>query len=458
MIISGKLPAPFFEYFVKSATLERDAALTKNDSIMNQNTLRAKRTTLRLLDALVPRQLTGAVGIRLWDGTRWPDARPRATTVALNFPGALRTIFGSGSELGMGEGYLRNEFDIEGDIENVLLLADQLGLNRLGLGRKVLLARQLLRLPRASEGLTPRAPARLSGQRHSRARDRQAVAYHYNASNDFYALWLDPQMVYSCAYFEQPTDDIGVAQTRKLDLICRKLRLQPGQKLLDIGCGWGALLIHAAKHYGVEATGITLSRPQVEWARRRIAEENLESRCRVLERDYRELKATQPYDALASIGMFEHVGVRMLPQYFEQAGHLLKPGGVFLNHGVALNAKHFPPSRKRNFIDAYVFPDGETMPINYTLRVAEASGFEVRDVESLREHYLLTLRAWVRRLEENHERALGLVDEATYRVWRLYMASSAYGFATNRITIFQTLLLCPRGQSSLPLTRHDWYC
>jgi cyclopropane-fatty-acyl-phospholipid synthase len=427
---------------------------------MSHRTNNAKNITLRLLNALVPPNLTAQVGIRLWDGTLWPDERPRATTVVLNFPGALRTIFGSGNEMGLGEGYLRNEFDIEGSIEDVLLLADTLGLNRIGIGRKLVLARLLLQLPKTSAALTPRAPAQLSGQRHSPERDRQAVAYHYNASNQFYALWLDPQMVYSCAYFEQADDELAVAQTQKLDLICRKLRLRPGQKLLDLGCGWGALVIHAAKYFGVDATGITLSRPQVEWARRRITEENLAERCRVLECDYREVAAQPTYDAVASVGMFEHVGTNMLPEYFERAYALLQPAGVFLNHGIALNGRSWFPGKpvagKRNFIDTYVFPDGETVPLNYSLQIAEESGFEVRDVESLRDHYVLTTRAWVRRLEQQHQHALRMVDEATFRVWRLYLASSTHGFKTNRITVFQTLLAKPdaRGNTGLPLTRH----
>ena len=418
----------------------------------------ARRITLSVLDRLVGRERAQNVAIRLWDGTLWPDNNPRAATVVLKFPGALRTIFASGHERGLGEGFLRDEFDIEGDIEAVLRLADELELNRLGLTRKLIAATKLLRLPRSQTDLTPRAPAQLRGERHSPQRDLQAVAYHYNASNEFYSLWLDPKMVYSCAYFEDKNNDLETAQTDKLDLICRKLRLKPGQKLLDLGCGWGALVIHAAQHYGVDATGITLSEPQVELAQQRIEEAGLSERCRVELKDYRAIEPRVEYDALASIGMFEHVGSAKLAEYFERALEHLKPRGVFLNHGIAYNATNRPPSAG-NFIDTYVFPDGETVPINLTLQRAEEAGWEVRDVESLREHYALTLRHWVKNLENNRERALGSVDEATYRVWRLYMASSAYGFSTNRVTIFQTLLAKPdkRGRVGLPLRRDDWY-
>lgn len=418
----------------------------------------ARQLTLQVLDRFVPRQVVTEVSLRLWDGTLWPDDSPRKATVALHFPGALRTIFASGSEKGLGEGFLRGEFDIEGDIEAVLRLADSLQLNRLSLARKLSAAALVLRLPQQKTGLQPRTPAKLKGERHSVARDRAAVTYHYNASNEFYKLWLGAQMVYSCAYFGSPQDALDEAQLAKLDLICRKLRLRPGQKLLDLGCGWGALVIHASKYFGVDATGITLSEPQVEEAQKRIREANLQDRCRVQLRDYREIEPRQEFDALSSIGMFEHVGAALLPEYFERALGHAKPGGVFLNHGIALNAKlkTMPPG---SFIDSYVFPDGETVAINLTLQRAEEEGWEVRDVESLRQHYVLTLRAWVANLEASREAALKTVDEATFRVWRLYMASSAYGFATNRISVFQTLLAKPRADGSLglPLRREDWY-
>ncbi len=418
----------------------------------------ARSLTLQVLDRFVPRHLATEVSIRLWDNTLWPDSSPRRATVALHFPGALRTIFASGSEKGLGEGFLRGEFDFEGDIEAVLRLADSLELNRLSPLRKLAAAALVLRLPQQKTPLQPREPAKLKGERHSIARDTAAVAYHYNASNSFYKLWLDEQMVYSCAYFSSPEDSLDQAQAAKLDLICRKLRLKPGQKLLDIGCGWGALIVHAAKYFGADATGITLSEPQVEEAQKRIRDAGLQGRCKVHLQDYREIEPEQNFDALSSIGMFEHVGAALLPEYFERALGHLKPGGVFLNHGIALNAnlKTMPPG---SFIDSYVFPDGETVAINLTLQRAEEAGWEVRDVESLRQHYVLTLRAWVGNLEANREAALKVVDEATYRVWRLYMASSAYGFSTNRITVFQTLLAKPHqdGSLRLPLRRQDWY-
>jgi cyclopropane-fatty-acyl-phospholipid synthase len=265
-------------------------------------------------------------------------------------------------------------------------------------------------------------------------------------------------MVYSCGYFQSETDDLEAAQDHKLDYICRKLRLKPGQRLLDLGCGWGGLLVHAGRRFGATTTGITLSQPQADLAEARIAVAGLSDRCRVLVQDYRELDGGDCHDALASVGMFEHVGEALLPEYFARAHRLLKPGGVFLNHGIASRASE-EPHHGPGFSETYVFPDGELLPINVTLRAAEGAGFEVRDVECLREHYALTLRHWVRRLEACHEDALAYVDEPTYRVWRLYMAGAAHAFATGRHNVYQTLLAKPDdvGRSSLPLTRADWY-
>jgi len=248
-------------------------------------------------------------------------------------------------------------------------------------------------------------------------------------------------------------DGLDTAQEQKLDHICRKLRLQPGQRLLDVGCGWGGLVIHAAQQYGVDATGITLSQPQADLANERIATAGLTNRCRALVRDYREMDKPGGYDALVSVGMFEHVGAALLPTYFARAWQLLKPGGVFLNHGIA-NTTTDRPRRSPSFSDTYVFPDGELVPISTTLRVAEEAGFEVRDVESLREHYALTLRHWVRRLEAHHEQALQFVDEPTYRVWRPFMSGSAHGFSVGRLNVYQALLVRPggRGRNARPTT------
>lgn len=419
----------------------------------------AAHLTIDLLEKLVNRDATGKVNFRLWDGICWPDDNPRPATVVLNHPGALRAMLIPPTDVGLGEAYLYGDFDIEGDIETIYELAEAISERVTGPLSKLNLARDLMKLPADSKQKTSkRGPSNLSGEVHSIERDRQAIAYHYDVSNDFYALWLDGRMVYSCAYFSSPDDDLDTAQERKLDYICRKLRLQSGQRLLDVGCGWGGLVIHAAMHYNVDATGITLSRPQAELANAKIDQMGLADRCQITLQDYREVNTTKQYDALVSVGMFEHVGAALLPTYFSKAREILKPGGVFLNHGIASHATE-KRSRSPSFSDTYVFPDGELVPINTTLHAAEEAGFEVRDVESLREHYAKTLRHWVRRLEEHHDQALKYVDEPTYRVWRLFMSGFAYGFTTGHTNVYQALLVLPdeRGVSGLPLTRADWY-
>jgi cyclopropane-fatty-acyl-phospholipid synthase len=264
-------------------------------------------------------------------------------------------------------------------------------------------------------------------------------------------------MVYSCAYFQHAQENLTCAQERKLDYICRKLRLRPGDSLLDIGCGWGALVIHAARRYGVHALGVTLSRSQAESAQARIAEAGLSEACKAEFCDYREINPAFQFSKIASVGMFEHVGEKMLPTYFEKVLHLLRPGGVFLNHGIAYSATYH--RNGPSFTDRYVFPDGSLVPISTTTRTAEHVGFEVRDVESLREHYALTLHHWVKNLEDHAAEARQLTDDTIYRIWRLYMAGSAHAFRIGRLNLFQTLLSKPaEGKTNLPLSRSDWYC
>jgi len=395
--------------------------------------------------------------VRAWDGSTWePDAgQPARFTLVLQHPGAVRKMFWPPRPYTLGEAYIYDDIDIEGDIHAFFAVISYLYEMRPGLRRRLRWLRRLFALPGGERPRAGRLAAQLSGSVHSRERDRQAISYHYDVSNDFYQLWLDRRMIYSCAYFADPGDDIDRAQERKLDYICRKLRLLPGDRLLDIGCGWGGLVMYAAQQYGVHALGITLSRQQVELAQLRIRQAGLQDRCRVEYQDYRE--ATGTFDKLVSVGMFEHVGGKMLPLYFQKANSLLRPGGVFLNQGIALSGWEKKP-RGQPFSQRYVFPDGELKSIHATLKAAEQERLEVRDVESLREHYILTLQNWLRRLEAHAEEARKLTNEATYRIWRMYMAGSADGFRAARGNIYQTLLVKPeRGVSGLPLTRTDWY-
>jgi cyclopropane-fatty-acyl-phospholipid synthase len=395
--------------------------------------------------------------VRFWDGSVWPGRGEPRCTLVLNHPGAARRMFWPPGPLAVCEAYMFGDYDVEGDFEAFINVLDGLPARRRGLLTKLRLLRLIRRLPATGPARPAAAAPRLAGRRHSVERDRQAVSYHYDLSNDFYALWLDRAMVYSCGYFRRPDDDLDTAQANKLEHICRKLRLKPGQRLLDIGCGWGGLILHAARHHGVEATGITLSARQAEWIGRRVAELGLAGRCRVELRDYREAGGAEPFDALASVGMAEHVGAALLPTYFRHAWRLLRPGGVMLNHAIGINPGYTPP-RGPTIAKRYVFPDGELEHLNETLRAAERVGFEVRDVESLREHYALTLRHWARRLERNADAARKLTGEVTYRTWRMYMTGAAVRFHNAQLTIHQTLLLKPTGTpSGLPLTRADWY-
>ena len=419
--------------------------------------------TRRVLSEIFNGAPLNNIGVRLWDDTLWPDERPREAVLALKHSGALGEMFLSGTEVGLGEAYLHDDFDIEGNIEAAFEVGDFL-LGRLGnWKRKLRLGGLLLALPRTGGRSTMgRATRRLlpqiRGKKHSRERDRRAASFHYDVSNDFYRLWLDRQLVYSCAYFLSPADNLDAAQEQKLDYICRKLRLRPGQRLLDIGCGWGALVLHAAKNFGVRAEGITLSGPQAKFARARISQARLADRATVEVRDYREL-GEAIYDAIASVGMAEHVGRERLPDYFAEAHRALKPGGVFLNQAIGEDVVARSDNRNGSFIEKYVFPDGDIPPLSVMLTAAESAGFETRDVENLRQHYALTLRHWLHRLEAHHDETLRYVDEATYRVWRLYIAGSAHGFGRGHIAVYQTLLakLGATGETDLPLTRIDWY-
>ena len=318
----------------------------------------------------------------------------------------------------------------------------------------------------------PPAPAlhrvsHLQGARHSPARDLAAVRFHYDVGNDFFALWLDRRLVYSCAYFDgvdagHPEARLDAAQESKLDLICRKLRLQPGQRLLDIGCGWGGLLVFAAERYGVEAVGITLSEPQATYARTAAERAGVAERVRVEVRDYRDLAGLHSFDAVASVGMVEHVGRARLARYFEAAYGALHPGGLFLNHGIVTTAAarrrtlQFRP-RGGDFVGRYVFPDGELVPVPETLACARGAGFEPLHVQSLRPHYALTLAAWVRRLEDHSTEARRLVGEEVYRTWRLYMAAARRGFERGALDVVQLLLARPSANRPAEVPLRPWW-
>lgn len=415
--------------------------------------------TVRLLGNLFAHATLGRVAFKLWDGTMWPDREPRAATIVLEHPGAVREMFASGTEKGLAEAFIEGHFEVEGDLEAACELADVLGEN--ATGGWLTAATHVFHLRhRAAAIPLSRAwtgEGVFGARKHSKARDRRAISHHYDLSNDFYRLWLDSRMLYSCAYFEQSGDDLETAQSAKLRHIVRKLRLRPGMRLLDLGCGWGGLAIHAAQHCGVRVTGVTLSQQQASLASAWVENARLADVAIEL-KDYRDLAEPAAFDAIVSVGMAEHVGAANLGGYFKKAFDLLKPGGVFLNHAIG-DGVRARATRGGSFIQEYVFPDSELPRIPAVAAAAETAGFEVRDVENLREHYTLTLRHWVRRLEGAREAAVRIVEEPTYRLWRLYLAASAHGFTSGRLAVYQTLLSKPdkQGRSHLPLTRRDWY-
>ncbi len=428
--------------------------------LTTKTTDQAVQVTLSLLQDVFSSSPARNVAVRLWDGSTWqPESEsggPTRCTLVLQHPGALRKMFVPPSDLSLGEAYIYNDFDIEGDVQALLPLMEHFLDGHWGKMEQVSFGKRLLSLPKMDQARPTDIAPRVHGPVNSKGRDRQATNYHYDRSNDFYAVWLDARMIYSCAYFATPDDDLETAQEQKLEYLCRKLRLQPGERLLDIGCGWGGLLIYAAQHYGVEADGITLSPQQAKLARERIKEAGLENCCHVEICDYREVNKPQGYDKLVSVSVAEHFGEALLPTYFKQAWKLLPPGGIFLNHSIGIHST--APVLGRDFVHRYVFPDGEPVPISSTLRAAEAGGFEVRDVENLREHYIYTLRHWLHRFEEHADEAKRIVGDLTYRSWRLYLAVGLHEFEVGTGNLYQTLLVkSEKGRSGLPLRREDWY-
>jgi len=399
------------------------------------------------------------LGIRCWDGTAVPGP-PGSPTLVVSTPRALRRIIYARDELGLARAYVSGELAIEGDVFGVLELPDALAERpSLTLDRGAVrpLLTDLLRVGVFGRPLPPPAEEiRMRGLRHSLRRDRAAVSSHYDVGNDFYALLLGPTLVYSCAYFATPQTSLDDAQVAKLDLVCRKLDLRPGMRLLDVGCGWGSLVLHAAANYGVHAVGVTISVEQADLARRRVAKAGLGDRVQIRLQDYREV-SDGPYDAVASVGMAEHVGRAQLPVYAAGLHSLLAPGGRLLHHAIARGPDAGAErSDARSFVNRYVFPDGELQSLAEHVGFLERAGFEVRDVEGLRQHYALTCRAWVANLEAGWAEAVRVVTPAPARVWRLYLAGAALAFERRRVGVNQILATRPASQASWPLRRPDW--
>ncbi|WP_245822095.1 SAM-dependent methyltransferase [Lentzea waywayandensis] len=401
----------------------------------------------RVLGAPLP------IGFRAWDGS---VAGPQdGTVLVIRSRDALRRLVWSPNELGLARAYVSGELDVEGDLATGL--SQIWGLVRRGVTRR----------PRVSEvaklalrlkvlGPNPDAPkeeARLRGALHTKSRDRDAISHHYDLSNDFYQLVLDPSMAYSCAYFTSEDESVAQAQHNKLDLVCRKLDLRPGMRLLDVGCGWGSMIIHAAKHYGVHATGVTISAQQRAHILKRIEAEGLTGRVEVRLQDYREVSG-EPFDAISTIEMGEHVGESNYPEYAATLHRLLKPEGRLLLQ--QMSRGHNAPGGGA-FIESYVAPDMHMRPISATTGFLEGAGLEIRDVHALREHYVWTVRAWAQTLEERWDEVVALVGEGQARVWRLYLAGGALTFEEGRMGVDQILAVrrSDNGRSGMPRVRRE---
>ncbi|MES2190970.1 MAG: cyclopropane-fatty-acyl-phospholipid synthase family protein [Pseudomonadota bacterium] len=403
--------------------------------------------------------------LRFWDNTVVAPARSDAIfTLIFNDPSVLRRLVTERSPLLLADAYFSGALDVQGDLYGALRLKDHFSSLVLSWREKLALLRDAWSLPESRPDLVVNKASVLSRwaqrftHRHSRESDKAAISFHYDVSNDFYKLWLDKERIYSCAVFQSAAETLEQAQINKLDLICRKLRLQAGERLLDIGCGWGALVCWAARNYGVYAHGITLSQNQFEFVQQRIVDEGLEEYVTVELRDYRDLPLSSVYDKVSSIGMFEHVGLRNLSSYVQAVYRILKPGGLFLNHGITHDEVGWNKTVETEFINRYVFPDGELDCISNIQLGMESAGFEIHDVEGLRLHYALTLRQWVKRLEEKSYEAQQMVGEQTYRVWRLYMAACALEFESGGTGVYQILASRrDKGHYPVPMSRADLY-
>jgi len=387
------------------------------------------------------RNLVLPLSINFWDERELKLGNQLKVKLSVRSPHALRSL--AMPSLGkLAKNYVEQQIDLEGSMRDILRVGEV--------------------LCDAGSCIDKNNGRMLNWMRHSRTSARKNISYHYDISNDFYALWLDSRRVYSCAYFKQPGDSLDLAQEQKLEHICRKLDLKAGEHFLDIGCGWGGLLFWAAENYGVRATGITLSSNQSDYVQEQIKKRGLQNLCEVRLMDYRDMPETVQYDKIASVGMFEHVGKKNLPVYFSKIYRLLKPGGLVMNHGItsANLEENGLGSDISDFIEQYVFPGGELVHVSSVIEAMSRQNMECVDVESLRPHYAQTLWHWVERLEAREHEAKELIGEKKYRIWQIYMGGSAHAFERGWMSLFQILAGKPMSDGTLPypFRRDRVYC
>ena len=425
------------------------------------------RATLSLLE-----QVFGSYGerdfaIRLWEGSQLPsqNGQPARFTLVLKQADSLYRMLTPPSKRAVAEAYVRGDIDIEGDPMAALDVIREVS-RGIGVSDLVRVLPSVRKLRASKNGQHAFDAPKLRGRRHSKDRDKNAIRFHYDITTEFYELWLDQRMLYTCSYFPTGQETLDESQLLKLNHICRKLRLQPGETLLDLGCGWGGLVMHAAEHYGVKARGVTISKAQGEYAQRKIRERGLEDRCRVDIMDYRDVEPGQQYDKISAVGIIEHVGENRIDAFFELVWSLLKPGSVFYNQNITWHGANTRLQRMRdrlpfrkNFIQRHIFPDLDLLPIQVVLDAAGKAGWEVRDVESLREHYGITCMKWYENLNNNWEAAVEEVGEATARMFRAYLIYSAHSFFVGDLSLFQTIFAKPdaNGRVDIPASRDYIY-
>ncbi len=379
--------------------------------------------------------------LRFWDGSELAGTSRDGPTFSARSPAAIAHLLRAPGQLGLGRAYAAGELEAD-DLDRVIALLDSFSappIDRATRARLVLAALRACGLTRP-----PRVPAselRPRGQRHTRERDARAVRHHYDVSNEFFALFLDESMTYSCALFSRGAQTLEEAQQAKCELVCTKLRLREGERVLDVGCGWGSFVLHAAAHHGVHAVGITLSPSQAELARRRVREAGLQDRVEIRLADYRDLEGRERFDAIASIGMVEHVGATRIDEYGRRLAGMLDPGGRLLNHGIA-RLRHDDPEAGP-FSERYVFPDAAPLHLSRIALALERAGFVTEHVEGLAQDYVQTLSAWIDRLDANRERAERLAGAERLRVWRLYLRAARNGFQSGFTSVYQVLARKP---------------